>query len=80
VEASIRVIEAMSRNRPSPVCEWAIKTFHVEANHAAEDTTMKADELPTCPHCQNNLKPDRINAVRYVCTCCAREFTIPKGS
>jgi ribosomal protein L37AE/L43A len=36
-------------------------------------------EPPQCPHCDSTLKPERIDAGRYVCTCCARIFFVPKG-
>ncbi len=39
---------------------------------------MKVNEIPDCPHCQTAMKPERINAARYVCVCCSREFAIPK--
>lgn len=32
-----------------------------------------------CPHCDTTLKPERIDAVRYVCPSCARIFTVPKA-
>lgn len=35
---------------------------------------------PECPHCQSTLKPERLNAVRYLCVCCSRIFTIPKSA
>jgi hypothetical protein len=33
------------------------------------------DDVPPCPFCDSALKPDRITAQRFVCLCCAREFT-----
>lgn len=36
---------------------------------------MNSDEIPDCPNCQSSLKPERITAARFICTCCAREFT-----
>lgn len=39
---------------------------------------MKADEIPDCPNCSTAMKPERINAGRYVCQCCSRIFLIPK--
>lgn len=29
-------------------------------------------ELPQCPFCSNNLKPERLTASRWVCLCCSR--------
>jgi transposase-like protein len=40
---------------------------------------MRTDEIPDCPNCKSTMKPERINATRYVCPCCAREFTVPKS-
>lgn len=36
---------------------------------------MTSDEIPDCPKCSNALKPERITAERFVCLCCASEFT-----
>jgi ribosomal protein L37AE/L43A len=36
-------------------------------------------EIPQCPNCDTALKPERINAGRYLCPVCARVFTIPKS-
>lgn len=46
--------------------------------HDAQDTTMKKEPLE-CPHCDTTLKPERIDAGRYVCQCCSRVFFVPKG-
>lgn len=39
---------------------------------------MKKDEIPDCPKCDTAMKPERIGAGRYVCSCCSRIFIIPK--
>jgi ribosomal protein L37AE/L43A len=36
---------------------------------------MSTTDVPDCPHCSTALRPERINAERFVCTCCSREFT-----
>lgn len=36
---------------------------------------MTPDPIPDCPHCQSSLKPERITAQKFICPCCARQFT-----
>jgi hypothetical protein len=36
-------------------------------------------ETPECPHCDTKLKPERLDAGRYLCPVCARIFFVPKG-
>lgn len=31
-------------------------------------------KMPECPYCQSTLKPERISAERWVCSCCSRVF------
>jgi ribosomal protein L37AE/L43A len=36
---------------------------------------MENDEMPTCPNCDTNLQPERLNAGRWLCPSCSRIFT-----
>lgn len=38
------------------------------------------EKIPDCPHCDSTLKPERVDAGRYVCVVCSRIFTIPKSA